>query len=380
MDYEQVLSELFSRKRFRMKLGLERVKKVLSSLGEPQNSYKTIHIAGTNGKGSTGSMITAILREAGYKVGLYTSPFLRDFRESITIDGEIISKEEVTRIYDKLKDSDLTYFELKTIMAFLHFRDKADIAVIEVGLGGRLDATNVITPEISVITNTKKDHTHILGDDIETIAKEKAGIIKPKIPIITRENGEGFKVIKRIAKEREAPFRTSEERDMETNLPGRFQRRNASLAHDVMREFGIDTETIKKGLMNSSIHGRFESKDNMILDCAHNLPAFRTLNKELRREDKRTIMVISILVDKDRKGMIEEIENTVDHFIFTTVDIPRASKAEELSRFTRKSKEVIDDPGKAIERAKALAGHEDRIIIAGSCYLTGKVMDYLRVK
>lgn len=389
MDYKNILEEIFTRNRFHIDLGLERIEEALQQLDNPHKDLRVIHIAGTNGKGSTASMIKAILQRDGYKVGIFTSPFLSDFRESIRVNDKLITEEEVIAFYEKMMPfcSELTYFEFKTAMAFLYFKKhNIDFAVVEVGLGGRLDATNVVSPILTIITNTEKDHMHILGDSIEKIAKEKAGIIKPGVPIITMENGEGFRVIKQIASEKNAPFYqvNREGEYIKTNLNGSFQQLNARLAIKAIeilrKDYNISNGAIK-GLENVNIHGRMEFIDNILLDCAHNLPAFEILEKEIeniRQKYKKIIVVTTILIDKQRKGMLSIINNIANDIIITSIDFPRSSKPEELQKFITKPSRIIEDPKDALREAYKKADKNDLVLVAGSCYLIGEIIEFTK--
>src|SRR3989344_3935982 len=209
MDYRKTLEYLYSLESSKIKLGLENIQNLLSKIGNLEKQLKFIHVAGTNGKGSVCSMLFYILKEAGYKVGLYTSPHLKRFNERIRINGHFITDKEIVDYFLRVKPHITTqsFFEITTAMAFLYFKDKnVDFAVLEVGLGGRLDATNVVTPLISVITNIELEHTDLLGDTIEKIAFEKAGIIKDNVPVVTIAKGKALETIKKIAKGKNAPL------------------------------------------------------------------------------------------------------------------------------------------------------------------------------
>ena len=240
MDYPQTLEWMFSRLPMYQRQGAMAFKKDLGNslelsahLGHPEQKYPCVHVAGTNGKGSTSHMVASVLQEAGYRVGLYTSPHLKDFRERIKVNGELIPEEEVIRFIEEnktfLEQHSLSFFELTVGMAFDHFlREQVDIAVIEVGLGGRLDSTNIIRPMVSVITNIGLDHTQFLGDTLGEIAFEKGGIIKREVPVVIGEyNEETFPVFKRLAMERNAPLYLADqnkEQSLKTDLMGTYQK------------------------------------------------------------------------------------------------------------------------------------------------------------
>src|SRR3989338_55831 len=235
MGYKKILKYLYSLESPKIKLGLDRIQGLLGKIGNPEKELKCIHVAGTNGKGSVCAMIFCILKEAGYKVGLYTSPHLKRFNERIRINNKEITDKEIVEYFLKVKPyiTKQSFFEITTAMAFLYFNDrKVDFAVLEVGLGGRLDATNVAVPLISVITNIGLEHTELLGNSIEKIAFEKAGIIKNNVPAVTGAEGKALQVIKRIAKERNAPlFLAMKYRDVKFDyIRGKFQQRNKDIA------------------------------------------------------------------------------------------------------------------------------------------------------
>ena len=378
-DYDKLLENIFNRDKSKTKLGLERMNEVMGKFHDPHKKIKTIHIAGTNGKGSVSSMITAILIQAGFKTGLFTSPFLVDFRESIQINNKMISKENVLALYKKIEpfSKDLTYFELKTAIAFLYFfENNVDYAVIETGLGGRLDATNIIVPSISVITNTALEHKEYLGNTIEEIAREKAGIIKENVPIITMVDNGGLTIIKKIAAEKNSPLIIPGKKDYSTNLRGNFQKKNASLAVEAAKKLGIDDEQIKKGLMNVQLRGRFDYiEENLIFDCAHNLHATEVLSKEMLNIKKgKIITIISIMNDKEKLGMIRNLESFTDKFIITSVNLERASNPEDISSLTKIPYEIEKNPVEALKKAKQEAQKNDKILVTGSCYLIGELM------
>ena len=209
MDYERILKYLYSLESSKIKLGLENIQALLQKINNPEKELRCIHVAGTNGKGSVCAMLSHILREAGYEVGLYTSPHLKKFNERIRINNKLISDKEIVDYFLKIKPhiTNQSFFEITTAIAFLYFKEKhADFVVLETGLGGRLDATNVVVPLVSVITNVGLEHTELLGNTIEKIAFEKAGIIKNKVPVVAGAKGKALEAIKRIAKERNAPL------------------------------------------------------------------------------------------------------------------------------------------------------------------------------
>ena len=396
MDYNQVIKYLYSLDRKKgSKLGLGNIKNLLKKIGNPEKNLKCVHVAGTNGKGSVCAMVYSILQKAGHKVGMYTSPHLEDFRDRFLINNKKISKNDIVRYFLKVKKfiDEQTFFEVITAMAFLYFNEKkVDFLVLEVGLGGRLDATNVVNPLISVITNVDIEHTDFLGKKIENIAYEKAGIIKEKIPVVTGARGKVLSVIKKICKEKNSKlsinkkykktngnFNINNYKNLKLNLKGNFQLKNASIAIttiDVLNnQYNLNIKHIKNGLKNVKWPGRFEFiKKNILVDCAHNPAAFKVLAKELRMlKIKKLILVIGILNDKDIKKMIEIIEPFAGKIILTQPENPRAEEPLKIKRFIKNKNKVkiIKNVKKAVEYAKKIAQKDNLILITGSCFVVG---------
>jgi dihydrofolate synthase/folylpolyglutamate synthase len=268
--------------------GLEGVKKFLSIIGNPEKRLKIIHVAGTNGKGSVCAMISSVLDEAGFKVGMFTSPHLIKVNERIRINDELISDENFKRIADFIYETEkknnvsLTFFETLTVMAFIYFNEKkVDYAVMETGMGGRLDATNVSKPIISVITNIGLEHKDVLGNTIKEIANEKAGIIKPNTTVVTSTKGKALSVIENIAEKHNSKLVVAKKlSNIELRLKGEYQKENASTAFAVLKELGLNEDIILKGLKKAYWPGRFEFMDgNILLDCAHNPDGMKALVK-----------------------------------------------------------------------------------------------------
>ena len=305
MTYSETLEWMFSRLPMYQRKGapaynakLEPTRDFSAYLGNPHLSFKSIHVAGTNGKGSSSHMLASILQEAGYKVGLYTSPHLKDFRERIRINGAPVSKQYVMGFVRRhrayLDAHSLSFFEMTVGMAFEYFgREKVDIAVIEVGLGGRLDSTNIITPEVSLITNIGMDHMEFLGNTLPEIATEKAGIIKPGVPVVISEtHPETQPVFKEIAKEKHAPIYFAEQMDLPeypTSLLGAYQRKNVKgvlATLDKLVHFPVSEAQIRKGLLhvteNTGLLGRWQilgERPKIICDTAHNRDSCRYFQK-----------------------------------------------------------------------------------------------------
>ena len=316
MSYNKILKYLYSLESSKIKLGLENIQNLLDKIGNPEKHLKCIHVAGTNGKGSVCAMLFYILKEAGYRVGLYTSPHLKKFNERIRINEHFITDREIVEYFLKIKPhlTNQSFFEITTAMAFLYFKEKnTDFVVLEVGLGGRLDATNVVVPLISVITNVGLEHTDLLGSTIGKIAFEKAGIIKTNVPVVTACNSEALEVIKKTAKERNAPlFMAKKYKNIKFDyLNGSFQQQNKDIALTTMEtlkkiySIKINKNQIKNGLKKTKWIGRlqFISK-NVLVDCAHNPSGFEVLRKELliikhQKNIKNFIFVVGMQKTKD---------------------------------------------------------------------------------
>lgn len=393
MDYKQTLDYIYNLKGSEHKgdfnLSLENIRILLKKLNNPEKSLKVIHVAGTNGKGSVCAMLSSILKEAGYKVGMYTSPHLKDFRERFLINNKKISKEDLVKYFKEIKPSitDQTFFEVITAMAFIYFKDKKiDFLVCEVGLGGRLDATNVVNPMISVITNIGLEHQEYLGETLEKIAFEKAGIIKRNKPVVTGAKGVAVKVIKRVAKEKDSRVYLDGKpiKGFPLNLHGEFQLENASVAVETVKvlnrhyNLNIGLKTIKRGLLKTIWHGRLEFiSKNVLVDCAHNPDAINALKKELlriRKRYKNLYLIIGILKDKDYVTMLKKLAPMAYLTILVKPKIPRALDPKILANYARKNYVIIEDAKKALKYAKNTAKKDDLILITGSIYVVGEVI------
>lgn len=428
---EDVLLKIHGMQRFGIKPGLFRIKKLLEILGNPQEDIKVIHIAGTNGKGSTSSMIDSILRAHGYRVGLYTSPYLEVFNERIRLNGENIADEdlvqhalEVFKALDVMEQQGIeppTEFEVVTALAFSYYKDKdVDFLVLEVGMGGRLDATNVVVPLVSVITPISFDHKEYLGNTLEEIAREKCGIIKKKVPVVTSlQEDEAIKVIEETCKETDSKlYKVGEHikfkllnddlsgqifelcsiknyyENLKITLLGRHQLSNASTAVgavEVLSDYGIPVikEKVAAGLYNAKWAGRFEilkEKPYVIIDGAHNEAGCEVLKKSVLNYfgGKRKIFVLGILKDKDYINMLKILVPIADMIITTKPESPRALTSKELKEaiegLSLKNIPVIneDDIEKALEIALNCAKEDDIVIFAGSLYMIGKVRGLLK--
>jgi dihydrofolate synthase / folylpolyglutamate synthase len=390
MNYNQTIKEIYrltgSEHKGHFNLSLKNIKLLLKKLKNPEKQLKVIHIAGTNGKGSVCAMLSSILKEANYKVGMYTSPHLKDFRERFLINNKKISKEDLVKYFQKVKPfiTSQTFFEVITAMAFLYFRDmNLDFLVCEVGLGGRLDATNVITPLISVITNISLEHQEYLGETIEEIAYEKAGIIKNKIPVITGTSGSALEVIKKTAQKKNATLYTNGKpiKSCSLNLNGDFQLKNASIALKSIKALNqyynlkITKDAVKNGLLKTIWHGRLEFlSKNILVDCAHNLDAIKALKKEIIKiKRKKLYLIIGILKNKDHKSILKELTPLADEVILVKPKIPRALDPKILAKHVN-NPIIIKDTKKALKYAKNKAKKDDLILVTGSIYVVGEVV------
>ena len=416
MNSKEAINYIHSLEKFGMKPGLERISALCEKLGNPQNDLKFIHVAGTNGKGSTCTMIAEILQAAGYNVGLYTSPYVIEFRERIKYNGEMIEPDELAICVEKAKkvaeefNIDATEFELITAVAFLYFqRKKCDFVVLEVGLGGRFDATNVIsTPEVSVIACISKDHTAVLGDTITEIAGEKCGIIKPGSKVVSYplQCEEALNVIEESCKNKDSKLilpdisnltimsRNIKGTDVKyydltyyLNLAGDHIVYNSVTAIEAVKllNINITNENIITGLNNTIMPARMElisEKPIIILDGGHNEDCGRALKKFITDflNDKKIIMVSSMMADKDYKSYLSLVAPFASMFISTKANVPRALGSDELKivaeEFCENCKS-IENPCKAVEYAVKETNDDDAIIVCGSFYLAGEVREKL---
>lgn len=367
-------------------------------LNNPEKSFKSIHVAGTNGKGSTSHMLASIFQEAGYKTGLYTSPHLKDFRERIKINGQMIPEGSVVQFIESHKNyfetHQLSFFEMMVGLAFDYFRsEQVDIAIIEVGMGGRLDSTNIITPELSVITNIGLDHTQFLGDTLEKVASEKAGIIKENIPIVIGEtHPETEAVFKRFASEKRTSivFADQEEPSQhESDLKGFYQKKNiqtVSVALRILQNRGwnISEDNISKGLgntiSNTGLMGRWQilkQIPKVICDTGHNKEGLELVMAQLKTETfEKLHIVLGVVSDKDLKSVLPLFPKDATYY-FCKPKIPRGLDASLLVvralEFGLKGSEYISVDS-AYQNALAQASDEDLIFIGGSTFVVAEVV------
>jgi dihydrofolate synthase/folylpolyglutamate synthase len=390
MKYGQAVRYLESFQRSGIRLGLERITSLLARLGNPQDSFRSIHIAGTNGKGSVAAMLSSILYRSGYRVGLYTSPHLVDYTERIRINEKDISKAKfaaavakVKEAIDELPEMRLTEFEVLTAVGFLLLaQEKIDIAVIEVGLGGRLDATNVITPIFSVITNIDYDHMDVLGRSISKIAKEKAGIIKPGVTLVTGET-KVWRILYNICKKNGSKFVRSNKIEVKyAPMLGSHQVENTKIALasiEVLRELGvkINGKQIDLGLRGTSWPGRLQmvsKKPLIILDGSHNPAGAITLADFLSSYGKKFTFIIGMQANKDIKSFVKTIKPLASDFIVVRSSNPGAAPNKIVADRIRSIgfKPVIAGSLKsAVSKVKE---SKDPICITGSLYLVGDAL------
>ena len=433
-DYQETIDYLFSRLPMFSRIGtaafkkdLINIRKLCQYLNNPHEKFKSIHIAGTNGKGSVSHMLAAILQVAGYKTGLYTSPHLKDFRERIKINGEMVKENFVVDFTKKIKpfieETEPSFFEITVAMAFEYFAEHdIDIAVVETGLGGRFDSTNIIVPELSVITNIGWDHMNILGDTLEKIAFEKAGIIKQGTPLVVGETlPETEKVFKQVAKEKNATlFLASEKRQAvgwhwekparrpgghelvvevaqqgktdhqfyRLDLPGIYQTKNLLTVLETCSQlqqkgWSLDEEHIKSGLQQAKkiteLHGRWEiihSHPLIVLDVAHNEGGIKMLMEQVEVTDHDHLhIILGIVKDKEYERILPLFPKIADYY-FTQSDIPRAMDAHLLKEQGQKfglRGEMYADVNSAMKAARANASKNDMILICGSVFLIGEI-------
>jgi dihydrofolate synthase/folylpolyglutamate synthase len=380
------------------KKDLSNTLKLANHLDNPENKFKSVHVAGTNGKGSTSHMLASVLQEAGYKVGLYTSPHLKDFRERIKINGKEVSKQFVIGFIKRnqvfFEANKLSFFEMTVGMAFDYFaKQKVDIAVIEVGMGGRLDSTNIVTPEISVITNIGLDHTQFLGNTLEAIAFEKGGIIKPNIPVVIGETQkETTPVFKELVKKNNSKItfadRTIDE-VMKTDLLGSYQAKNVKTVLQTIKElqgkgFNISKKHIEKGLLevvnNTGLLGRWQvlnTSPKVVCDTGHNREGLTYVMQQLKNETFNTLhIVFGVVNDKDLSSIVDLLLKNATYY-FCKPDIPRGLDAEKLKQKLSKYNiigKAYGSVNEAYKTALNIAKKEDFIFIGGSTFVVAEII------
>ncbi|GAA4269421.1 bifunctional folylpolyglutamate synthase/dihydrofolate synthase [Hyunsoonleella aestuarii] len=405
MTYQDTLNWMFSQLPMYQRQGKLAFKKDLSStvklashLNNPENKFKSVHIAGTNGKGSTSHMLASVLQEAGYKVGLYTSPHLKDFRERIKINGKEISKQFVIGFIKRNKSffekNQLSFFEMTVGMAFDYFsKQEIDIAVVEVGMGGRLDSTNIITPKVSVITNIGLDHTQFLGDTLELIAHEKGGIIKPNVPIVIGETQkETLPVFKDIAHKNNSKIVFADKniiKDYKSDLIGSYQIKNSKTVAQVIQEllligYNISEKHLREGLKkvmeNTRLLGRWQILNDtpkVICDTGHNREGLCYVMEQLRNEKYNDLhIVFGAVSDKDLNSIVDLLPTQATYY-FCKPDIPRGMDVMNLKQYFNAHNlkgEAYKSVDEAYKSALKQAASNDLIFVGGSTFVVAEII------
>ena len=402
MTYQQCLDWLFSQLPIYQRTGsiaykadIGNIIQAIEKLGNPHQNFKSIHIAGTNGKGSTSHLLASVLQEAGYKTGLYTSPHLKDFRERIRINGEMIKQESVIQFITDHKNwfsqIGMSFFEMTVALAFHHFaKEKVDIAIIEVGLGGRLDSTNIIQPELSIITNIGLDHTELLGDSIDKIAREKGGIIKPRIPIlIGRKQDQTEAIFDEIAQDNHSKLYYAENYDIESDLKGDYQNENKNTAYTAIKilrtqAWNILDKHIENGFKNvqknTSLLARWMTlgqSPSIICDTGHNVDGVKLIVEQIKKTNYNELhIVFGVVNDKSIDGILKLLPKKAQYY-FCQAQIPRAmhvdllfTKAQEYQLTGNCFKSVAD----AFKSARSVAKENDLIFIGGSTFVVAEII------
>jgi len=426
MNYTDFSKWIKSFYRFGVKLDLDRIKYLCKKLDNPQNKYKTIHVAGTNGKGSVCRFLESVLYEDGYNVGVYTSPHIEDLTERITINKKKISKKEIVSASNIIKpfvneminnNDSPTFFEVFTAIAFKIFNDKnVDFAIVETGLGGRLDATNIVKPMVSVITNISLEHQNILGKNICDIAFEKAGIIKRNIPVVTAARDKSLNVIKKTSKEKKTSIKIVDRGSWEkidggnffqtfkikgeikeyivkTQMLGSFQGENISIAISTIEKLQMNgiyfsQESIINGIKNVNFPGRMEIISNnptILLDGAHNISGINVLYDTIKNdfEYDKLIFVIGILSDKNIKNMLKILNELADHIVLTKSKNKRSCDPNDMKKILidlsfKNRISIKNKVDEAIIYAKKISKKNDMICVTGSLFTVGEARKYLK--
>jgi dihydrofolate synthase/folylpolyglutamate synthase len=405
MTYQDTLNWMFSQLPMYQRQGKTAFKKDLSNtlklaehLNNPENKFKSVHVAGTNGKGSTSHILASVLQEAGYKVGLYTSPHLKDFRERIKINGQEVSKHFVIGFIKRNKDffeaNKLSFFEMTVGMAFDYFaKQNVDIAVVEVGLGGRLDSTNIVIPEVSIITNIGLDHTQFLGDTLEAIAFEKGGIIKPNIPVVIGETQkETAPVFKSLAKSCDSEILFADQLVSEvykSDLMGSYQSKNIKTVIQTVKQlqgkgFKISKKNIKQGLLkvvkNTGLLGRWQilkERPKVVCDTGHNREGLIYVMQQLSNETFESLhIVFGVVNDKDLRSILDLLPKKSTYY-FCKPNIPRGLDAEELQQTFSSYKlkgRAYKSVNEAYNSALNNARKDDFIYVGGSTFVVAEII------
>jgi dihydrofolate synthase/folylpolyglutamate synthase len=415
--YSDTLNRIYNLRGGMIDLRLDRMDQALALFDHPEKKIHAIHIAGTNGKGSTSAMMHRILSLAGHRAALYTSPHLVSFSERIRVGDDEITQDDVVELAEEVRQRTeevnvpLTFFEFVTVMAFVYFaRRHVDVAVIEVGLGGRLDATNMVTPVVSVITTVSKDHEAYLGPDELSIAREKGGIIKPEVPVVCGKiSPQVSQLLKTMAMEHCSPayflgtdFGFSLKNDglfdytglkrhfsnIQLALRGRHQRANASVALAALELseewFPVDETSLRRGLQTVDWPGRLEvmfEQPTVVLDGAHNMEGIRALVDEMKdfRQGRKIRLLFATMADKEWQLMLCELSKVVDEVVFTRVEMERSADPDQLAQTVGEEipHRTIHNSQVALRTLLGEARSEDIILVAGSLYLLGEIRPML---
>jgi dihydrofolate synthase/folylpolyglutamate synthase len=403
MNYKQTVDWLFSQLpmyqnqgKVAYKADIGNIVEACKKLDQPQLKFPSVHIAGTNGKGSSSHMLASILQDAGYKVGLYTSPHLKDFRERIRISGKMISQKEVIAFISQNKslfnDLGASFFEMTVAMSFDYFaKQKVDIAIIETGLGGRLDSTNIINPLVSVITNISMDHSNLLGNTIVAIAKEKAGIIKNNTPVIIgRKQEEVHSIFQRVSKTKNANLVQAKNYSYECDLKGNYQKENINTAVESIIQlkklgWNVSEKNIIVGLKNvvanTQLQGRWQilkSDPLVICDTGHNIEGIKQIVDQLKSLNYQKLhLVIGFVEDKNIEDILELLPTERVDYYFCQPKIQRALKIDKLTSIAKKKEitgQVFKNVEQAYEQAINNAKTEDLVFIGGSTFVVAEIL------
>jgi dihydrofolate synthase/folylpolyglutamate synthase len=407
VNYSEAIQFLYGLQMFGANFGLENTRKLAALAGNPQEKLRFIHVAGTNGKGSTCAMLESIYRAAGLRVGLFTSPHLVSFRERIQVNRQLISENELVRLVEEIQlllkqfsaDNHLTLFEVVTVMALKFFAEqKCDLVIWETGLGGRFDATNMVTPLASVITNIAFDHQQWLGDTLEKIATEKAGIIKPGIPVVTAtDEKSALAVIEKIAREKNAPLKIVNRLagTLAPPLLGEHQKTNAALAlatvEVLQKQISVSERQIEIGLQNVNWPGRLQliekpDGQKFLLDGAHNVASAKVLREALEKDftNKERTLVLGVLQDKDWRQICELLAPLAVKILVVPVASERSANPKDLAEICRTANPaaeifVCDSLKDAFEKtgSRGRSPHQNFIVVTGSLYLVGEALELL---
>ena len=399
MNYKETIQYIHEIPKFRRPLGNAQLEKLLDAALNPQRSLKFIHLAGTNGKGSTAAMIAKMLECEGYKTGLFTSPYIEVFNERIQINGTNIPDDDLAEcatIMRSLMEENEAYvseFAFITAIAFMYFSwQHCDYVVLETGMGGRLDATNIVeTTVLSVLTSISLDHMQFLGDTIEEIAREKCGIIKPGVPVVSYPNCEVQGIIEVAAAENGSELIFAGEPQIlddgiiykkklySLGLKGAYQPKNAALALEaaaMLNKYGVTVSerSIKTALEQTQWPVRYEFiRDNLVIDGGHNIDGVRELRKSLEKEGRKIYLVIAMMEDKSFNECVRELSGCAERIYCTQIDMPRCAGAEQLAAVIGEKTRVIPDAIEAVKTALSEADDETLVCVCGSLYLAGEI-------